>query len=76
MSSLPQIISHTVQLHGDKVATRMGSRSRTWSELQDRVARLAHGAIAITNSILPCPGPELCMFRSTPAWRRPSSFTG
>ena len=43
MSSLPQIIRHTVQLCGDRTATRFGRRSRSWRELQNRVARLATG---------------------------------
>lgn len=43
MSSLPQIIRHTVQLHGDCIATRYGDRSKTWRQLQERVARLAAG---------------------------------
>jgi long-chain acyl-CoA synthetase len=43
MSSLPQIIRHTVQLCGDRTATRFGKRSRSWRELQNRVARLAAG---------------------------------
>jgi long-chain acyl-CoA synthetase len=43
MSSLPQTIRHTVQLHGDNIATRFGSRSHSWREFQDRIARLATG---------------------------------
>jgi len=43
MSSLPQIIRHAVQLHGDSIATRYGDRSKTWRQLQERVARLAAG---------------------------------
>ncbi len=43
MSSLSQIIRHTAQIHGDRVATRLGGRSRTWREIQDRVSRLASG---------------------------------
>jgi long-chain acyl-CoA synthetase len=43
MSSLPQIIRHTVQLRGDKTATRFGGRSQTWREFQDRIACLASG---------------------------------
>jgi long-chain acyl-CoA synthetase len=43
MSSLPQIIRHTVQLCGDKTATRFAGRSQSWLEFQDRIARLASG---------------------------------
>jgi len=43
MSSLPQTIRHTVQLCGDKTATRFGDRSQSWREFQDRIARLATG---------------------------------
>ena len=43
MSSLPQIIRHTVQLRGDQTATRCGGRSQTWVKFQDRIARLASG---------------------------------
>ena len=47
MSSLPQTIRHTVQLHGDKIATRFGSRSQSWREFQDRIARLATGLLSL-----------------------------
>ena len=47
MSSLQQIIRHTVQLHGNRVATRFAGRTRTWSELQNRIARLASGLHAL-----------------------------
>lgn len=43
MSSLPQVIQHTVQLYADKPATRFGQRSQTWLEFQGRIARLAAG---------------------------------
>ena len=46
MSSLPQTLRHTVQLYGDQEATRMGDRSRTWRQMQDRVARLAGGWVS------------------------------
>ena len=41
MSSLPQIIRRTVQQNGNRTATRFNGRDRSWSELQDRVSRLA-----------------------------------
>ena len=47
MSSLPQIIRHTVQLCGDRTATRFGARSQTWSDFQDRISRLAGGLHAL-----------------------------
>jgi long-chain acyl-CoA synthetase len=43
MSSLPQIIRHTVQICGNQTATRFGGRSQTWREFQDRISRLAGG---------------------------------
>jgi long-chain acyl-CoA synthetase len=43
MSSLPQVIRHTVQLCSDRNATRFAGRSQTWRQLQDRIARLAGG---------------------------------
>jgi long-chain acyl-CoA synthetase len=43
MSSLPQLIRANVQLHARRVATRYQGRERSWSEVQDRVARLAAG---------------------------------
>ncbi len=43
MSALPQVIRRTVQIRGDRNATRFAGRSRTWREFQDRIARLAGG---------------------------------
>lgn len=43
MSSLQQMIRRTVQLRGEQTATRFSGRSRTWHQLQERVARLAGG---------------------------------
>jgi len=47
MSSLQQIIRHSVQLRGNQVATRFGKRSQTWCKLEQRIARLASGLHAL-----------------------------
>jgi len=43
MSSLAQVIRHTVQVSGHKMASRHNGREHTWTEFQDRIARLAGG---------------------------------
>ena len=40
MSSLSQVIRRAEQVRPQGVATRMGGREQTWSQLADRVARL------------------------------------
>ena len=43
MASLQQIIRRTVQVGGNRTATRFNGRERTWAELQNRISRLAGG---------------------------------
>ncbi len=48
MSSLPQLVRRTVQVCGNKTATRFNGRSQTWTGFQQRVARLAGGLHSLT----------------------------
>ena len=41
MSSLPQVICRTVQICGNKTATRFNGRTHTWAEFQERISCLA-----------------------------------
>jgi len=43
MSSLAQLIRRTVQVCGDKTATRFNDRSHSWRKFQQRISRMAGG---------------------------------
>lgn len=47
MISLPAIIERSARLHPGGIATRYGSRQRTWAEVRDRVASLAAGLASL-----------------------------
>ncbi|WP_375383335.1 long-chain-fatty-acid--CoA ligase [uncultured Sphingomonas sp.] len=44
---ITQGLHRTAQLHPDRLATIFGDRRRRWSEIIDRVGRLAHGLVAL-----------------------------